>query len=182
MAARLDALHHQRVGAGGARHSCLGRAVTVTHTSEPTSRSDETTSDGGHPNVNDTTGTGVSRRTASLAPTRRRRTAARPHRVRAARRGAQRLGMSTAGSPGTKTLTPNGAGVPARTSPISVASASAARYPAARNPSPPASLTATVSAGVDGPPAIGARTIGWSSRSRITVKGYVFPSARVFLS
>jgi hypothetical protein len=34
------------------------------------------------------------------------------------------------------------------------------RYPAARKPRPPALLTAAASAGVDGPPAIGAAMIG----------------------
>jgi hypothetical protein len=45
---------------------------------------------------------------------------------------------------------------------MSARTASGVRYPAARKPSPPASQTAAASAGVDGPPPIGAWTIGWS--------------------
>ena len=58
---------------------------------------------------------------------------------------------------------PKGRPVSRLSSPISSRTAAALRYPAARKPSPPASDTAAASAGVDGPPAIGAWTIGCSS-------------------
>ena len=46
---------------------------------------------------------------------------------------------------------------------MSCATAAAGLYPAARKPSPPASHTAMASAGVEGPPASGACTIGCGS-------------------
>src|SRR4051794_28549600 len=55
---------------------------------------------------------------------------------------------------------------------ISARTCSAPRYPAARNPRPPASLTAAASSTVDGPPAIGACTTGcWMSASTPTTRG-----------
>src|SRR5262249_15986651 len=64
-----------------------------------------------------------------------------------------------------KTLTPNGAAVRPRTARISASTASGFLYPAASRPSPPASPTAATSAGVEGPPAIGAARTGYRSSS-----------------
>lgn len=61
---------------------------------------------------------------------------------------------------GMKRLTPNGWLVSPRTCLISWYIPSAVLYPAARNPSPPASDTAAASCGQEAPPAMGACTIG----------------------
>ena len=82
-------------------------------------------------------------------------------------------GSAGAGA-GTNRLTPHGPDVAARTARISSLTACARLYPAARKPSPPASHTAIASSGVDGPPAIGAWTIG----SGNVVTSNVGPSLR----
>src|SRR5690606_2047179 len=58
------------------------------------------------------------------------------------------------------TFTPNGRDVSRRVAAMSARTASGVRYPAARKPRPPAFDTAAASSGVEGPPAIGACTIG----------------------
>ena len=66
--AGLEALDHERVGAGVRRGGRLGLAlVTVTHDAQPAARSESSTPGSGHPKVNDTTGTASSRISASLA-------------------------------------------------------------------------------------------------------------------
>ena len=67
--------------------------------------------------------------------------------------------------PGTKTFTPKGSDVAARTAAISAAIAAGVLYPAARKPSAPAPAAAITSSVVDGPPAIGATMTGRRSRS-----------------
>src|SRR3954452_20390763 len=59
---------------------------------------------------------------------------------------------------------PKGPSVSARSAPICSRTESKVRYPARRKPRPPASETAAASSGVEGPPAMGAWTIGCSSR------------------
>src|ERR1700730_4937502 len=66
---------------------------------------------------------------------------------------------------GTKRFTPIGPVVAARAATLSLANRSALIYPPARKPRPPALDTAAARAGVPGPPAIGAPTIG-TSRSQ----------------
>src|ERR1700744_4930947 len=66
---------------------------------------------------------------------------------------------------GTNRFTPIGPVVALRAAARSSASRSGLMYPAARKPRPPALATAAARAGVPGPPAIGAPTIG-TSRSQ----------------
>src|SRR3954468_1355679 len=58
---------------------------------------------------------------------------------------------------------PKGPSVSVRSAPICSRAESTVRYPAPRKPRPPASQTAAASSGVEGPPAMGAWTIGRSS-------------------
>ena len=155
--------------------SCAATAsaavVTVTHSAQPAECSASASARDGQPKVTDTTGMRSSRGQGQLlvpavvVVTRlaeldavalrlggeRRRVAARARRVRQRRPRAR------------TDSAPNGRSVSRLSSPISARTASALRYPAARKPRPPASDTAAASAGVDGPPAIGAWTIGCSS-------------------
>ena len=113
--------------------------------------------------MNDTTATGESRKNPSFASQPSSSQRGSPAPGPSSRTYARKAASSTSCDPGTNRFTPNGASVRERTSATRDANASGLRYPAARNPSPPAPLTAAASAGVDGPPAIGAWTIGCSS-------------------
>ena len=73
--------------------------------------------------------------------------------------------VSAQAAPGTKTFTPKGCEVAARTAEISAVIASGVLYPAARKPSAPALAAAMTRPGVDGPPAMGATTTGSRSRA-----------------
>src|SRR5271155_1590797 len=57
---------------------------------------------------------------------------------------------------------PNGPSASDRVVAVTRRSSSTVRYPAAMKPNPPALVTATVNAGVDGPPAMGAWMMGTS--------------------
>ena len=67
MAARLDALHTHRVRPGPLRGLRLLGVVTVTIVYVPTFANASNTARSGQPKVKETTGTGSSRRMASLA-------------------------------------------------------------------------------------------------------------------
>lgn len=142
--------------------------VAVTSVKVPARRSASSTSPFGTPKWKETTGTGLSRSTASLASYPSSRPLSRsPSSVsyQAASPASWCAYTSTAAGSaysgcGMKRFTPKGRPVSPRSCLISWYMPSAVLYPAARNPSPPASDTAAASCGTETPPAMGACTIG----------------------